>query len=77
MNPILPVESSIKTTLEHNSITVIEEDESHLNGLTVRNIDESPQFRIKSKKHKKSGSVLAAHSYFVPPYQKIYSHELP
>ena len=40
---ISQIENSIKTTLEHNSITVIEEDESHFNGLTTRNVEESPQ----------------------------------
>ncbi len=36
------LENSIKTTLEHNSNTVIEEDESHFNGLTTRNVEQSP-----------------------------------
>jgi hypothetical protein len=57
---------------------VIEEDESHFNGLTMRNMEESPQINIKEggRKCKKSGSIVAC-SYFVPPYQKIYTHELP
>jgi hypothetical protein len=60
---------------------VIEEDESHINGLTERNIEDSPQIKSNivngtSKKNKKSGSILTS-SLYVPPYQKIYSHELP
>lgn len=57
---------------------MIEEDESHFNGLTMRNMEESPQIDIKEggRKCKKSGSIVAS-SYFVPPYQKIYTHELP
>jgi len=57
---------------------VIEEDESQFNGLTIRNMEESPKIDIKEggRKCKKSGSIVGS-SYLVPPYQKIYTHELP
>ena len=57
---------------------MIEEDESHFNGLTVRNMEESPQTDKKEslRKIKKSGSIITS-SHLIPPYQKIYSHELP
>ena len=41
---------------------MIEEDESHFNGLTMRNVEKSPQIDTKEggRKYKKSGSIVTS-----------------